>query len=85
MCRRLQVETGRVVGMCPMVNTDDLCDAHEVAGLLGLSHANSVYGYMRRYDDLPKPVINLGRGRIALWLRPDVMRWQSDRPRRSVS
>ena len=23
--------------MCPMVNTDDLCDAHEVADLLGLS------------------------------------------------
>ena len=46
--------------MCPMVNTDDLCDAHEVAGLLGLSHPNSVFGYLRRYDDMPRPVVTAG-------------------------
>lgn len=48
------------------MNTDDLCDAHETAALLGLSHATSVSGYLRRYTDLPRPVISLGRGRIAL-------------------
>jgi predicted DNA-binding transcriptional regulator AlpA len=69
--------------MCPMVNTDDLCDAHEVASILGLSHANSVYGYLRRYGDLPRPVLQLGPGRVALWLRPDVMRWRERHPRRS--
>jgi predicted DNA-binding transcriptional regulator AlpA len=70
--------------MCPMVNTDDLCDAHEVAALLGLSHANSVFGYLRRYHDLPRPVIRLGRGRTALWLRPDIVAWRERRPRRSA-
>ncbi len=70
---------GRVRGVCPMVNTDDLCDAHEVAALLGLSHATSVSGYLRRYADLPRPVIALGRGRIALWLRPDVEAWARSR------
>jgi predicted DNA-binding transcriptional regulator AlpA len=69
--------------MCPMVNTDDLCDAREVAALLGLSHANSVFGYLRRYTDLPRPVVNLGPGRVALWLRPEVEAWCERRPRRS--
>jgi glutathione-regulated potassium-efflux system ancillary protein KefG len=67
-----------------MVNTDDLCDSGEVADLLGLSHPNSVFGYLRRYDDLPRPVINLGRGRLALWLRPEVHDW-ARRHRRSAS
>jgi len=69
--------------MCPMVNTDDLCDAHEVATMLGLSHANSVFAYLRRYHDLPRPVVVAGRGRLALWLRPDVEAWRRDHPRRS--
>jgi predicted DNA-binding transcriptional regulator AlpA len=68
--------------MCPMVNTDDLCDAHEVADLLGLSHANSVFGYLRRYIDLPRPVIQLGPGRAALWLRPEIEAWRRLHPRR---
>ena len=62
--------------MCPMVNTDDLCDSHEVAELLGLSHPNSVFGYLRRYSDLPRPVIRLGPGRTALWLRPEIVAWR---------
>jgi len=71
--------------MCPMVNTDDLCDAHEVAGLLGLSHPNSVFGYLRRYDDLPRPVLRLGKGRVALWLRPEIEAWRARHPRRSAA
>jgi predicted DNA-binding transcriptional regulator AlpA len=62
-----------------MVNTDDLCDAHEVAALLGLSHPNSVHGYLRRYTDMPRPVLALGRNRPQLWLRPDVEAWTRDR------
>lgn len=69
--------------MCPMVNTDDLCDAHAVAELLGLSHANSVHGYLRRYPDLPRPVVDLGPRRPALWLRHEVEQWAAERPRRS--
>jgi predicted DNA-binding transcriptional regulator AlpA len=62
-----------------MVNTEDLCDAHEVAELLGLSHANTVHGYLRRYADMPRPVISLGRHRVQLWLRPEIERWVADR------
>lgn len=68
--------------MCPMVNTEDLCDAHEVAQLIGLGHPNSVHGYLRRYDDMPRPVVSLGRGRIHLWLRPDIVAWHETRPTR---
>ncbi len=64
-----------------MVNTDDLADAREVAALLGLSHPNSVSLYQRRYPDMPRPVVDLGRGRPRLWLRPDIDAWL-DRRRR---
>jgi predicted DNA-binding transcriptional regulator AlpA len=62
-----------------MVNTEDLCDAHEVAGLLGLSHPNTVHGYLRRYADMPRPVVSLGRHRAQLWLRPEIELWVSSR------
>jgi hypothetical protein len=65
-----------------MVNTDDLCDAREVAGLLGLAHATSVSGYLRRYRDMPRPVVDLGAGRPRLWLRPDVRSWAAGRVHR---
>ncbi|MEM9714493.1 MAG: hypothetical protein AAGA17_19885 [Actinomycetota bacterium] len=58
-----------------MVNTDDLADAREVAELIGLSHPNSVSLYQRRYPDMPRPVVDLGRGRPRLWLRPDIAAW----------
>lgn len=61
--------------MAPMVNTDDLADARELAELLGLSHPNSVSLYQRRYPDMPRPVLDLGRGRPRLWLRPVVEAW----------
>ena len=62
-----------------MVNTDDLCDAHEVAAVLGLAHSNSVSGYLQRYRDMPRPVIDLGAGRTRLWLRPDIADWAASR------
>jgi len=58
-----------------MVNTELLIDAHDVARLIGLSHANSVSLYQRRYPDMPRPVIDLGRGRPRLWLRPAILDW----------
>jgi glutathione-regulated potassium-efflux system ancillary protein KefG len=66
-----------------MVNTDELCDAHEVAEILGLGHATSVHGYQRRYADMPRPVLSLGRGRIQLWLRPEIEKWHARRPGRA--
>ena len=61
--------------MCPWVRTEQLIDAHAVAALLGLRHATSVSLYLRRYRDMPRPVVDLGKGRPRLWLRPDVKRW----------
>jgi len=74
----------RMLGvMAPMVNTDDLADAHELAAILGLSHANSVSLYQRRYPDMPRPVLDLGRGRPRLWERRAVLAWAGVRPHRS--
>lgn len=57
------------------VDIDDLIDAAAVAGLLGLSHRNSVRVYRQRYTDFPEPVVNLGAGRCLLWLRSEIETW----------
>ena len=46
-----------------------------VAEILGLSHRNSVSLYQRRYADMPRPVLDLGQGRVKLWLRPEIEKW----------
>lgn len=61
--------------MAPAVNTEDLVDAQGVADLLGLSHRNTVSAYQKRYPDMPRPVVDLGRGRPRLWLRSDIVKW----------
>jgi predicted DNA-binding transcriptional regulator AlpA len=63
------------------VNVDDLLDARGVADLLGLSHPNTVSVYQRRYDDMPKPAVDLGKGRVKLWLKPELETWARERPR----
>ena len=68
--------------MAPRVNTEDLIDAHAVAEILGLSHPNSVSTYLRRYADMPKPVIDLGAGRPRLWLEPEILEWADQRRER---
>lgn len=65
--------------MAPMVNTDDLTDARGIAEILGLSHPNSVSLYQRRYVDMPRPVLSLGKGRPSLWLRPAIEAWNEAR------
>ena len=45
------------------VAIDDLIDAHDVARILGLAYRNSISEYQARYADMPRPVLNLGRGR----------------------
>jgi glutathione-regulated potassium-efflux system ancillary protein KefG len=76
----------------PLVDTNDLIDARGVAEILGLSHPNNVSVYQHRYADMPGPVVNLGRGRCMLWLRPEIEQWCRDlvtsgrtRPKRRVS
>jgi glutathione-regulated potassium-efflux system ancillary protein KefG len=64
------------------VDVADLIDAHDVAAVLGLTHRNTVSEYLSKYDDMPRPVINLGRGRPMLWLRPEIERWAAKREAR---
>jgi predicted DNA-binding transcriptional regulator AlpA len=78
--------------MSPKVDTEDLVDAQEVAAVLGLSHRNSVSLYQRRYADMPRPIVDLGNGRVKLWLRSEIVRWATElasvgrtRPARRVS
>ncbi len=73
------------------VDTNDLIDTQGVAEILGLAYRNTVLQYQQRYSDMPRPVFDLGKGRVKLWLRPDVLRWAAEqaargrarRPRRS--
>ena len=65
--------------MNPRVNTEDLIGAAEVAALLGLSHHNSVSTYLRRYEDFPRPVVDLSKSRVRLWLRPEIEAWARSR------
>ncbi len=69
--------------MTPLVRTEDLIDAHEVASILGLSHPNSVSTYLRRYSDMPRPVVERGGGRTRLWARQDVEAWALSRKGRA--
>jgi hypothetical protein len=62
----------------PKVDTEDLIDARAVADLLGLSHRNSVSLYQRRYNNMPRPVVDLGDGRVKLWLRPEIEHWAAE-------
>lgn len=61
------------------VQTEDMIDAHGVAALLGLAHPNSVSTYQRRYEDMPRPVVDLGRGRCKMWLGAEVKAWDEQR------
>jgi glutathione-regulated potassium-efflux system ancillary protein KefG len=65
--------------MAPNVRTDDLIDAQGVAEWLGLAHRNTVSTYQKRYPDMPRPVVDLGRGRPKLWLRSEIRAWMQQR------
>lgn len=65
--------------MTPTVRTEDLIDAQGIADLLGLAQRNTVSGYQRRYPDMPRPVIDLGKGRPRLWKRSEIERWAKER------
>ena len=57
------------------VDVDDLVDANAAAEALGLAHRNTVSVYQHRYEDMPRPVLDLGDGRVKLWLRHELERW----------
>jgi hypothetical protein len=71
-----------MTAMSPRVDTEDLIDAQGVADVLDLSHRNTVSQYQRRYADMPRPVVDLGEGRVKLWLRPDIERWAAEQAAR---
>jgi glutathione-regulated potassium-efflux system ancillary protein KefG len=62
----------------PKIATEDLIDAHDVAEILGLAQPNTVSVYQHRHPDMPRPVIDLGRGRPKLWLRQEIERWGAE-------
>ncbi len=68
--------------MAPTVDTEDLLDTQGVAEILGLAHRNTVTQYQRRYADMPKPVFDLGPGRVKLWLRSEIERWAANQESR---
>jgi hypothetical protein len=75
MCASLLSKPVDCGPMTPTIRTEDLLDAQGVADLLGLRHPNSVHTYLRRYADMPRPVLDLGPGRPRLWLRPQMQAW----------
>ena len=64
------------------VDVDDLIDAQGVADLLGLAQRNTVSLYQKRYPDMPRPVVNLGRGRCKMWSATEVVAWKGQRSER---
>jgi predicted DNA-binding transcriptional regulator AlpA len=60
-----------------MVDVDDLIDTQDVARILGLAHRNTVSEYLAKYADMPRPVVDLGRGRSRLWLRREIEGWRA--------
>jgi glutathione-regulated potassium-efflux system ancillary protein KefG len=45
-----------------------------IAGIEFANHSCDERGD-RKYEDMPRPVIDLGQGRVKLWLRPQIERW----------
>jgi predicted DNA-binding transcriptional regulator AlpA len=67
------------------VDTDDLIDTQGVAEILGLAYRNTVLQYQQRYADMPRPVFDLGKGRVKLWLRPEIEEWSAQQGSRTRS
>ena len=65
------------------MDPDDLIGAAEVQAILKLSHPSSVTTYLKRYDDFPRPVVDLSESRIRLWVRQDIERWHEARSAKS--
>jgi len=61
--------------MTRKIDVDDLIDAQAVAKMLGLAQRNTVSLYQHRYADMPRPIIDLGRGRCKMWLRREIVEW----------
>jgi len=67
------------------IDKRDVIDAQGVADLLGLAQRNTVSLYQRRYPDMPRPVIDMGRGRCKLWSKAEIQNWAGLRAARRDS
>lgn len=56
------------------LDVDLLVTTAEIVQRLGLTESRTVNGWMRRYDDFPKPAIARGE-RVLLWYWPEVDAW----------
>ena len=65
--------------MVERIDKRDVIDAQGVADLLGLAQRNTVSLYQRRYPDMPRPVIDMGRGRCKLWSKQEILSWAGRR------
>ena len=61
------------------IDLNDLIDAKAIADILNLSHREAVSLYQKRYVDMPRPVLDLGKGRPRLWLKSEINRWIKQR------
>ena len=61
------------------VDVNELIDAQGVADMLGLAKRNTVSLYQRRYPEMPRPVVDLGRGRCKMWLKGEIASWGRER------
>ena len=52
---------------------NDLVGAAEIAERLGVSHAQTVHNFVRRYPDFPEPVTKLKQAMVWDW--NDVAAW----------
>jgi hypothetical protein len=57
----------------------NLLGAADVPAIPWLSHPSSVTSYLKRYDDFPRPVVDLSASRVRLWRRQDIVRWHEQR------
>ena len=69
--------------MVQLIDPADLIDAAGVAEVLGLANRTSVAVYQRRYPTMPRPAVNLGRGRTRLWSKTAVAGWARTADRRT--
>lgn len=77
------VDISRLAPVGEMVDPKDLIGAAEVQAILKLSHPSSVTTYLKRYEDFPRPVVNINESRVRLWRRQDILRWRDAREARS--
>jgi len=61
------------------VDLNDLIGVAEVQAILRLSYPSNVTTYLKRYSDVPKPVVDLSNSRVRLWRRQDIIRWSDAR------